>query len=149
MQLDIRPLTDADAREVARWHYEPPYDFYDFEAEPDDLAELLDPARSGYYAAFDDALELVGFFHFRVRADEVEVGLGLRPDLTGRGLGGEYLATGLDFATRRFGLDRFRLYVATFNERAIKVYERAGFRPVRTETRQLALGEWEFFEMER
>ena len=92
---------------------------------------------------------LVGFFYFVVRAEEIEVGLGLRPDLTGRGLGAEYLDAGLELARRQFGLARFRLYVATFNERAIRVYERAGFRAVRTATRRLALGEFEFLEMER
>ena len=151
MKIEIRPITDEDARELAGWRYEPPYDFYDGDAEPDDLAALLDPERRGdrYYCAFDESEDLVGFFYFVVRGDEVEVGLGLRPDLTGRGLGAEYLERGLEFAERHFGLTRFRLYVATFNERAIKVYERAGFRPVRTATRHLALGDFEFLELER
>jgi len=151
VNIRIELLTDQTAAELAAWHYEPPYDFYDFEAEPDDLAQLLDPARRGdrYYGAFDESGELVGFFYFVVRAEEIEVGLGLRPDLTGRGLGAEYLDAGLELARRQFGLARFRLYVATFNERAIRVYERAGFRAVRTATRRLALGEFEFLEMER
>jgi ribosomal-protein-alanine N-acetyltransferase len=149
--IDIEPLTNQAATEIAGWHYEPPYDFYDFAAEPDDLAELLDPTRRGdrYYGAFDESGALVGFFYFAFHDDEVEVGLGLRPDLTGRGLGAEYLDAGLEFAQRRFELTHFRLYVATFNERAIRVYERAGFRRVRTATRHLALGDFEFLELER
>jgi ribosomal-protein-alanine N-acetyltransferase len=55
------------------------------------------------------------------------VGLGLRPNLTGQGLGLEYLRAGLEFARERFSPWRFTLSVATFNERAIEVYERAGF----------------------
>ena len=151
MNIVIEPLSDEAAACIAGWHYDPPFDFYDFAAEPDDLAELLDPARRGdrYFGAFDEAGELIGFFYLAKRESEVEIGLGLRPDVTGRGLGAAYLENGLEFARSRFGLDRFRLSVATFNERAIKVYERAGFRRVRTETRHLALGDFEFLEMER
>src|SRR3712207_7064180 len=36
----------------------------------------------------------------------------------------------LAFGRRHFAPAGFRLVVATFNERAIQVYERAGFRPV-------------------
>src|ERR671917_422731 len=86
---DFRQMDEADAREVAGWHYEPPYDFYDSEADPDDLAELLDPERrEGAYFSVLDGEELVGFFQFEGEGDAVNVGLGLRPDLTGGGGGG-------------------------------------------------------------
>jgi ribosomal-protein-alanine N-acetyltransferase len=70
----------------------------------------------------------VGFFQFERKGRSVEVGLGLRPDLTGKRLGLGFMLAGLEFARRRFDPDGFQLSVATFNERAISVYERAGFR---------------------
>jgi [ribosomal protein S18]-alanine N-acetyltransferase len=126
----FRQMGDEEAREISRWHYEPPYDFYDSTSDPDDLAELLDPARreGTYFSAFDAEGALVGFFQFESKGETVDVGLGMRPDLTGRGLGLEYLLAGLDFARERFSPGRFTLAVATFNERAIEVYERARFR---------------------
>ncbi|MFL5992265.1 MAG: GNAT family N-acetyltransferase, partial [Rubrobacteraceae bacterium] len=108
-----------------------PYDFYDATSDPDDLAELLDPERrreGSYYAAFDERGSLVGFFQFERKGRIIEVGLGLRPDLTGRKLGPGFMLAGLEFARRHFSPTGFRLMVATFNERAILVYERAGFR---------------------
>lgn len=126
----IRPMTQADAEVVAAWRYEPPYDFYDFEAEPDDHAEILDPdRRAGDYHSVEVDGELVGFFSFKPHGDELEIGLGLRPDLTGAGIGLEFVEAGLDFGRESFGPRMFWLDVATWNERAKKVYARAGFEP--------------------
>ena len=136
----FRQMDDADARKISAWRYEPPYDFYDVAKDPEDLEELLDAKkRQDYFAAFSgDGDELVGFLCFGAEAqvpggpygdgDELDVGLGLRPDLTGKGLGLPFLLSGLEFARRGFSPAGFRLSVATFNERAMRVYERAGFR---------------------
>jgi ribosomal-protein-alanine N-acetyltransferase len=107
-----------------------PYSFYDWDRDPGDLADLLNPAGWGvrYFAADDVDRSLAGFFEFTVAADATEVGLGLRPDLTGRGLGGAFLDAGLRFAAENLGARGFALAVAAFNQRAIAVYERAGFR---------------------
>ncbi|HEV2530010.1 MAG TPA: GNAT family protein [Thermomicrobiales bacterium] len=62
------------------------------------------------------------------REPALDIGLGLRPDLTGRGLGAPFFAACLDLAMRREPDKPLRLAVATFNERAITTYRRAGFR---------------------
>jgi [ribosomal protein S18]-alanine N-acetyltransferase len=128
----IRAMTAADAQAIATWRYPEPYGFYDWDRDPDDLRDLLDPAGWGakYFAA-DDEGELAGFFEFTAGEEEVEIGLGLRPDLTGLGLGGDFLAVGLEFAAQNFAVRRHTLAVAAFNHRAITVYERAGFRETR------------------
>ena len=107
-----------------------PYSFYDAAQDQEDLAELLDPGQWGrrYFAADDREHELGGFFAFRLSGRVADVGLGLRPDLTGRGLGGSFLRCGLGFAAQRLGAEGYTLAFAAFNRRAITVYERAGFR---------------------
>ncbi|MGZ4278882.1 MAG: GNAT family N-acetyltransferase [Solirubrobacteraceae bacterium] len=129
----IRPMTADDAQEVAAWRYDEPYAFYDWDRDPDDLVELLDPSQWGrrYFAADDADGRLAGFFVVKPADGVVEIGLGLRPALTGRGVGGAFLDAGLRFAAERFGARRVALAVAAFNHRAITVYERAGFREVR------------------
>jgi [ribosomal protein S18]-alanine N-acetyltransferase len=135
------PMNDEEARAVVSWRYEAPYYFYDMANDPGGLEELLGPPerRRGYYAVLSDG-ELVGFFSFGPGgqlpsfdyADDgsLDIGLGLRPDLTGKGLGLEFLLAGLEFGRRHFSPAGFRLAVAMFNGRAIRVYERAGFRRV-------------------
>jgi ribosomal-protein-alanine N-acetyltransferase len=129
----IRAMTAADAGEIAAWRYPEPYSFYDSDRDPDDLAVLLDPAGWGsrYFAGDDEQGRLAGFFQFTATDEVVEIGLGLRPELTGHGLGAAFVAAGLEFAEERFGAREHALAVAAFNRRAIAVYERAGFREVR------------------
>jgi [ribosomal protein S18]-alanine N-acetyltransferase len=146
------PLSQDEAEAIAEWRYPDPYSFYDWTADPDDLRELLDPALRGdaYWAATDDAGSLVGYFSFKAKEEQtLELGLGLQPDLTGQGLGGAFLAAGLDFGRARFRPKRFVLSVATFNERAITVYERAGFARDRIYMHWTNGAEWEFVEMSR
>ena len=149
--LHFAQLSQDDAEAIAEWRYPEPYSFYDWTADPDDLRELLEPARRGdaYWAVRDEADELVGHFSFKPKGGAVEIGLGLRPDLTGRGLGASFLAAGLEFARERFAPERFVLSVATFNERAITVYERAGFVRERVYMHTTNGAEWEVLEMSR
>ena len=144
-------MLDEEARTIAAWRYEPPYSFYDADADPSDLALLLsEEIREGrYFSTFDQRGALVGFFEFKPDGGEIVIGLGLRPDLTGLGLGSAFLEAGLAFARERFQPARFRLSVATFNERAIRVYERAGFVPLRTYDHETNGGVYPFLEMTR
>jgi [ribosomal protein S18]-alanine N-acetyltransferase len=147
----FRPMTDGEAREISGWRYEQPYDFYDWTSDPDDLEELLDPERrkGTYFSVFDEEGALVGFFGIEAKDGSVDVGLGLRPDLTGAGRGLDFLLAGLNFARELHSPTRFTLAVATFNERAIRVYERAGFRRERVYMHHTNGGEFRFLAMVR
>jgi ribosomal-protein-alanine N-acetyltransferase len=151
IEYRFEPMSDDRARAIADWRYDPPYDFYNSVADPGDLAELLDPAQRAnvYFGVLSASGDLVGFFMFKREGDTVEVGLGLRPDLTGLGLGLPFLLAGLEFARSRYAPARFRLAVAAFNQRAIQVYERAGFRRGESYMHWTNGGEHEFLRMER
>jgi RimJ/RimL family protein N-acetyltransferase len=149
--VKVRRWGSDFARELAGWRYDPPYDFYDLASDPHDAEEMRDPQRRHHFRAVvgDDGL-LDAFWYFDRSGDVVEIGLGLRPDLTGRGLGEEYVRAELDYARRLWAPSLFRLYVTTWNRRAIRLYERLGFRETGRETRSFELvGEHEFLQMER
>lgn len=134
LHFNLRPMSDASALAIANWQYPEPYAFYNSTADEDDLAALLDASRRGdqYYEVLGDDGALVGFFQFKHEQQPLEIGLGLRPDLTGRGLGLAFVRAGMAYAREQFDAKRLVLAVATFNVRAITVYERAGFQPVET-----------------
>jgi RimJ/RimL family protein N-acetyltransferase len=148
----IEDWSDAYAAQVEAWHYEPPYDFYDLASDPADAATTRDPAmRHHYRAVVGDDGRLEAFWWLDTKEDGVvEVGLGLRPDLTGRGLGEAIIRAELDYARAEWQPATFRLFVTVWNERAIRLYERLGFREVGRESRSFPLhGENEFLKMER
>src|SRR5438876_11518970 len=100
----IRAMTASDAHAVAAWRYPGEYSFYDADADadPDDLAELLDPTEWGrrYFAADDRAQrQLAGLLVVKLTGRVAEIGLGLRPDLAGHGLGEPFVRTCLRFAS--------------------------------------------------
>ena len=140
--MTIEPASAADLDEMSSWRYEPPYDFYDGDLDPP-----LNPERWFFEHGEDGRVS--GFFYYEQKGDTLEYGLGLRPDLAGRGLGGDFFRRGLEFGRARFRPKRVRLYVAAFNERAIKVYERAGFRETGRHVRSFPrFGDVEFVEMD-
>ena len=142
MKLTIQSASSATFEDMAAWRYESPHDFYDGDVEP-----ILNPER--YYEALDDQGSLVGFYYFEEKGDALEIGLGLRPKLAGRGLGLDFFRAGVEFGRRRFRPARMVLNVAAFNERAIRVYERAGFRETGRHVRRFERwGAVEFVEME-
>jgi [ribosomal protein S18]-alanine N-acetyltransferase len=152
MQFHVLPMTEEDAHLVASWQYEAPYDFYSMDQDPEDLAELLDPQswKETYFSVHSQQDELIGFFSYRwVENETVTMGLGLRPDLTGKRLGGEFVRSGVAFAQTHFSAALVRLSVATFNHRAIRVYQQAGFVPGETFMQHTNGSEYEFLSMFR
>lgn len=142
VEIEIAPASEETIRELETWRYEPPYDFYDGDEEP-----ILNPER--FFEARGEDGSLVGFYFFEQKGDALEIGLGLRPDLTGTGLGLEFFRAGIGFARRRFAPARVILAVAAFNDRARIVYERAGFRVVGRHVRHFERwGDVEFVDME-
>lgn len=135
--VEIADMTEEYAADIVTWRYPPPYDCYDLVGtEP---AFFTDP-RNGYVALVDER-GLIGFRVFgadgRVPGGEydesaLDTGGGLRPDLTGRGLGRQAITIGLDYGAARFRPAAFRVTVAAFNVRAQKVVRALGFVPAAT-----------------
>jgi ribosomal-protein-alanine N-acetyltransferase len=125
MRFTFRTIDEADVDTMLAWRYEPPYDRYDPAGEDGYRHAIGSPT---WFAAVDaDDGSLAGFLECRVAEREVEIGLGLRPDLTGRGIGPPFVGALVAFIGERWAPEAVTLDVFPWNERAIRAYERAGF----------------------
>jgi len=151
MQFSFTPMTDDHATAIVTWHYDGVYSFYDLEQDREDLEEFLHSQNRGdkYFAVLNEEGDLVGFFSFSREDKAIVIGLGLRPDHTGKGLGLEFVQAGLEFARERFAPSIFCLIVAMFNQRAIRVYEKAGFRHDKVFIHETNGGKYEYLRMIR
>jgi [ribosomal protein S18]-alanine N-acetyltransferase len=126
-----RELTLEESERPLGWRYPAPYATYDAEG----------PLRSGlgFFAVEDESGELVGFgcigAEARVpgvdqEAGTVDVGYGLRPDLTGQGRGREFVGAVLAHVVADHPGARLRMSILRWNERSRRVAEAHGFRVV-------------------
>lgn len=144
MKLNFQPLTLETAKLIITWVYEPPYDIYGYRQRNQNSAlEYLTTPANRFFGAFNKN-ELVGFRSFgedgRVSGGDydgrfLDTGGGLRPDLTGRGLGQSTIAQGLHLGAATYGTHRFRVTIASFNLRAQKTCQRLGFKVTQQFTR--------------
>lgn len=142
MQFRVTRMTATAARAIIHWRYAEPYALYNMGSsdEAADVRYFLDVVND-YHAIHNELGELVGFCCFGreaqvpggdYAADALDVGLGMRPDLTGQGLGPALLAAILEFAVHEIGPTRWRATVASFNTRSQRIFTKAGFQPVQT-----------------
>ena len=145
-QLLLRPITATDVRQILTWRYESPYHIYNMgsgTADPIELAEAIDyflrPQYHFQAMLRQPAGELAAFCSFgqdgQVAGGDyslpaIDIGMGVHPQNTGRGLGVMFARAAIDFARQNFKPPRLRVTIAEFNRRAQKVWERHNFVPV-------------------
>ena len=139
----FRPLDENSARQIISWQYEAPFDIYNLASpDPEETVQyLLDP-QNAFYGIDGPTGELEAFCSFgpdgQVNGGDyystsaLDIGLGVRPDLTGQGHGSRYVNAVIDFAQRTYAPDRLRVTIAAFNHRAQRVWEKAGFQVVQS-----------------
>ena len=136
--LRFEPMTESYARIALNWRYEPPYDFYNHDPAQLDVLihdSFLNPAYH-YFAVLNEKDSLIAFRCFgedarvpggNYSAEALDMGGGLRPDLTGHGLGPQIIRAAMDFARMEFSPPAFRATIAEFNLRAQRACEKVGY----------------------
>lgn len=128
-----RPMTREWASQIQTWTYAAPYDFYNQSPSEEGIDELMT------YQAILESHELIGFYcigspaqvpnsTYPYSSDFTDIGLGMRPDLTGQGYGKSFVTYVMERAAEQG--KSLRLTVASFNERAIHLYETLGFHTI-------------------
>lgn len=140
MKFHFQLINEPSAWAVVGWRYEPPYDVYNMASDdPEaDVVYLLNP-NYFFHSIHDETGEVVGFCSFGYDAqvpggdynqEALDIGLGIRPNLTGQGNGRFFAQAVLQFAHTTFEPMLYRVTIAEFNTRAQKVWQGVGFRVV-------------------
>ncbi len=129
MFFEIRKMKQHEAMDIANnWKYNDKYAFYDMTEDIEDYEEIVSESKRGdkYYSVINGN-SLYGFFCIFKNETSIEIGLGMKPEYTGMGKGLEFVNMILKYVKTNYKAKTIFLYVVSFNVRAIKVYERAGF----------------------
>ena len=146
----IQPMSQDSADQIAAWTYPAPYDFYDMVADEEDLSELLSQSsRENTYFEVIRNGALFGFATFYPQKDHLEIGLGMKPDQTGQGLGVNFYQTIEDYARKNFDCKVLQLSVASFNQRALALYQKVGYERVESYLQATNGGEFPFVRLQK
>ena len=138
--LAIRPFGADEAAAAAGWAYEHPFDLYNSDPSNARLFLEVDADGFGYYALADAQGVVVGFCCFGAEArvppqtpqeGTIDLGGGIRPDRLSEGVATATLPAVMAFALR-WNPRKFRVAVAGFNVRSIRLCQSAGFKLTRS-----------------
>ena len=128
----LESLTKETVAVISQWEYEAPYDAYSFKGHHDEY--LLDETIWGveqFCLACDGIL--LGQVACQYEGDVLWVGWSMAPELTGQGNGAAFVERCVQEIRRvKSHAGRILLRVSARNKRAIKAYQKAGFRYVET-----------------
>ena len=125
------PLTEADKRAICAWDYPGEYALYNlpaYEEMRERQSGFCHPERAANFHGFSERETLVGFVNLLEEEKEVFVGIGVNPALCGRGYGQQILHQAWELCQSLYPGKPLYLEVRTWNARAIRCYEKAGFR---------------------
>ena len=140
MKLTFQLIDEQTARTILNWRYEPPYDLYNLDPEnfESELEMLLD-AENRYYTLWDESNSIIGYCCFGGEAQVsggdysqkgLDLGMELRPDRTGQGQGTQFIQALVAFAQQNFQAEQLRVTIAAFNQRALRAWQKAGFKAI-------------------
>ncbi|RSK27678.1 N-acetyltransferase [Bacillus sp. HMF5848] len=129
MNMTFRKPTKEDAEFIATWKYEGDYSFYN----NDKTEAKLQWAQNIYkedntFVICDECDNVLGNCSFELEDNEYILGVQMNPSFTGQGSGTEFVSHILQFGKETFNYESITLFVATFNKRAIRIYDKLGFK---------------------
>lgn len=127
----FRYLTEEDKRSICEWHYEEMYSIYNLptlEKMKERKMGFYNPERERNFLGVWNKETLIGYVNLREDEKEAFIGIGVRPELCGYGYGCTVLEEACKIAKERYPEKSLYLEVRCWNKRAIRCYEKAGFK---------------------
>ena len=153
LSLEIDKLTETQAKQICCWKYEGIYSIYNYPSWDTVVKQkwgisINTKREKEFVSVVDNLNNLCGYIRFIEDEDHITIGLGLKPDFCGRGLGYKFMSLIKNKSRQMFGEKKIILEVRSFNRRAIKCYEKAGFKIIDSYTKNTLIGKDNFIKME-
>ncbi len=147
--LACHPTTEEEKILITEWKYEGEYSVYNAEPYEEQKKKGFGFANpQNHFYSFYDEKKLIGFINLYEEKTEVFFGIGVKPEECGKGYGSQMTETACKISRRLFPGKPLYLEVRTWNQRAVRCYEKAGFHiagePIRQTT---SAGEGVFYHM--
>ena len=148
-EITYHPTTEEEKYQITEWNYHGDYAMYNnppYAEQKKKGVGFANPANHFY--SFYDGMALIGFINLCEEEAEVFFGIGVHPDMCGRGYGQQMTKVACDLSHHLFPGKPLYLEVRTWNTRAVRCYEKAGFQIVGEPVRQTtSVGEGVFYHM--
>ena len=129
--LEYHRLTEKEKYIITEWKYDGAYAIYNCEPYDEQKKRGFGFANPNYASfAFCEDGELIGFTNLYEEEREVFFGIGVNPAYCGMGYRREMTVKTIELSHELFPGKPIYLEVRTWNQRAVKCYEKAGFRIV-------------------
>ena len=147
--LTYHQTTEAEKYRITAWEYEGEYAIYNATPYAEQKKKGFGFANPlNHFYSFYAGEELVGFINLYEEETEVFFGIGVAPVHCGKGYGRQMTEIACTLSQRLFPGKPLYLEVRTWNTRAVRCYQKAGFRIVGEPLRQTtSLGEGLFYRM--
>lgn len=153
MNLKLGTLTENVAKEICSWRYSNEYSIYNYPSWNKIAAEkwaitIEEKRKKEFNTLLDGSNNLCGYIRLVNKDNYILLGLGLKPDLCGQDLGNDAMNLIIEHCRNKYNDKKIILEVRSFNKRAIKCYEKAGFHVIDTYKKNTPIGYGVFLKME-
>ncbi len=148
MKLEFRIPVKSDIEDILTWKYDGIYSFYDNSIQKEKIEWIESFIDSDdNFSIYNEQNELVGNCSFYYIEEFFCLGVQMKPELTGKGFGTEFVRAIINFGKKKYNLSYIDLTVAKFNKRAIKVYEKVGFKIIEEIVNTIRGNDYDFLIM--
>lgn len=148
----LMTLSEDYAKEICTWKYDEDYSIYNLSDWNVVVGNEWDLAvrekRESDFVAILLNNQLIAYGRLTTIQDKAFIGIGLKPSLCGKGIGGNVMKLLIGECNKRFPNYLVALEVRSFNKRAIRCYENIGFEINKKYTKVTLTGNAEFYLMD-
>ena len=124
-------MKEEYARQIVNWNYEDDYAIYNlpsYEKCKEMGYDMTREDKKNNYIVYAIDGQVIFYLNMKPMNDKLYIGVGLNPKYCGQGMGNYFLEDSIKEIKKRYPRSALFIEVRSWNKRAIKVYEKIGFK---------------------